>query len=134
MGTVKFRVWDKSRKGWITSADGVDVFMTPNGDVYVGELNNPPLVKIDPEYVSLNTGFKDKNSVEIHEGDIIKHKDPSDVFRHYTKEPMFKLNVVKRDEGTAGFKVINGPMVLIGSSEVIGNVYNNPELLNQIKV
>ncbi len=60
------------------------------------------------------TGLKDKNSKEIYEGDIIDN------------------GVVIFDKKTASFDIKNGIIRLWGiteQNEVIGNIYENPELL-----
>jgi uncharacterized phage protein (TIGR01671 family) len=71
------------------------------------------------------TGLKDKNGVEIYEGDIICMADG----------PVY---TVWWNAGGFGIKNVNDDAVQVGSlvkgfriSEVIGNIYENPELLNQ---
>jgi len=66
------------------------------------------------------TGLKDKNGTEIYEGDIVKQ------FNGLTAE-------CKWDSQFAGFVYDKEGMVDVESShncvEVIGNIYENPELL-----
>lgn len=100
---IKFRAWDKNKK---------EMF-DPVGEM---DLNNDGVMQF--------TGLKDKNGKEIYEGDIVKDCSDSDL--------VFE---VKWDNDWAGYKLpesfdeeYNYPISQI-TLEVIGNIYENPELL-----
>ena len=66
------------------------------------------------------TGLKDKNGVEIYEGDIVQHHDHLEAV----------YGIVSWDEEEAAFTPGVGLMSENKSwLEVIGNIYENPELL-----
>lgn len=79
---------------------------------------------INPKSLGQYTGLKDKNGRKIYEGDIIKHNG-------------WLLSLIEFEEEDAGFKLHNKTMGKMHPSkqffsehcEVIGNIYEHPELL-----
>lgn len=110
----KFRVWDNHYKKWLTAeAMELNVKLNPVGG---GAFTVLPLDKfID---ISQFTGLTDKNGKEICEGDVVEcygmaQSITIDGFHGYRF--MFGLDTLTRENG------VNG--------KVIGNIYENPELL-----
>ena len=90
------------------------------------------VVEVMPETIGQYTGLKDKNGVEICEGDIVETVYNVEVF----------VGVVVYDLSEVDFKVTDGKekygrnfQYLAGNdeNEVIGNIYENPELLETKK-
>ena len=71
------------------------------------------------------TGLKDKNGKEIWEGDVVKF--PRQWWTHGDKE--FHIEEIKFGNGTFSFFNSGDWSVESDEMEVLGNIYENPELL-----
>lgn len=120
MREIKFRAWDGEK------------FYDPI--IYIGKVFRDgrafeDYIPSECDQLMQYTGLKDKNGVEIYEGDIVEvkswHEDEEgstllcdsnsymkrDIVKYHTKYPF------------VGFRLQEG-------GRVIGNIYENPELLN----
>lgn len=128
MREIKFRGFSKTLNKWII---GVPYFSEGNWWILVDENTKSDDIGTGSYFVDKNsigqyTGLKDKNEIEIYNKDIIK-----DGSRLWIVEISSLYGVVLR---LLKDKKITRPYVkfekhLIDDFEVIGNIYENPELI-----
>lgn len=125
MRELKFRAWDVSNKAMYTHEELVDGSVV-NPDVLLDCLARPGNGYDTDTVLMQYTGLKDKNSKEIYEGDVVRYLE---VVRYETGEKETWRTVEVKlwlDESAGSFYLY--PKIN-SSTEVIGNIYENPELL-----
>ncbi|MEI5991413.1 hypothetical protein A5881_002948 [Enterococcus termitis] len=150
MNKPKYRAWDTWNKRMITefgretlveTSSGfhyVDLYAKTdgtviasikehkNGDIFTNPVETLPLMQY--------TGLKDKNGVEIYEGDILRRKYKS--INYSNVEHTIEYAVFR--DNTGAWRVKNPNKTLTNvleirkAVEVIGNIHANPELLNEV--
>ncbi len=129
MREIKFRAWDKEKKIMIR-VDGINFALNR----YWGQEHNSHIkhdFSLEPYEFMQFTGLKDKNGKEIWEGDIVLYAyDEDEDLQKYQvkweaagfwllyldgKYPEFEFDPFTQDDGK--------------DMEVIGNIYENSELL-----
>lgn len=128
MREIKFRAWDKTDNKMIGWYDRVFP-LTTNNSVRLKEyaIRSESFL----EYMQY-TGLKDKTGVEIYEGDIVILKIGHKYIVEYSQlNAWFCLVQVTDVDGCAIDKVYTGGFKgqEMRYCEVIGNIYENPELL-----
>ena len=130
----KFRAWDSIKKEMFKDTFAI----TESGQVVVVEqefvTSIPDYVFVDHLIVMQSTGLLDKNGKEIFEGDIIRYNiDVVDIKRHPT---LGFYTVLDGREGFFGDGMSiddfeEDAKEFSKTAEIIGNIYENPELLGQ---
>ncbi len=111
MREIKFRAWDKKNRKWENFAH-----ITLDGQYW------QPVKTVDYEDIILMqyTGLKDKNGKEIYEGDIYKLKDDRTFTVLESLQQFFESKELGENEFGDDFSTL----------EILGNIYENPDLLN----
>lgn len=132
---IKFRAWDTETKRWAFYSSLV---ITLDGSICY-KPRHSPVEDHNPQnnHIALMqyTGLKDKHGVEIYEGDLLQHrhhKQPATI-EWMTDGWKIKVNTPK---GPRWHECYEGQEDDYGNGrlgwyEVIGNIYENPDLLKE---
>ena len=127
MREIKFRAWDRFKQRWSNYKinDDTVYFMDKNTGVWYGSYNK--------RYKDFNlmqyTGLKDKNNKEIYEGDILSDGNNKKLYKVIFENGSFRAEF-EGDFEEYSFDLID---VVAQGCEVVGNIYENPELIKEVK-
>jgi hypothetical protein len=131
MREIKFRAWDGKAMFF---AGEKEQMIRPSEDTHfyiwsdgweLGSLDGHLIASDKDCNLMQYTGLKDENGVEIYEGDILKTNSEemgTVVFDQRRTQFMLKY---------ADYKSVNDDIFAFTSIEVIGNIYENKELLDK---
>ena len=129
MREIKFKAWDKNLKRWTnySIADDLPRFYDKHTGCWKTDKEGERFV------LSQYTGLKDKNNREIYEGDVIKaisfarwvgvakYSDENQAFIFDDLDKKYRgKSTVFMNQFDDGF-------------EILGNIYENPELLDEVR-
>ncbi|MGH2275588.1 YopX family protein [Streptococcus uberis] len=155
---TKFRAWDKHNKKMFTN----DQIIIWNGNVYANDSGKLSVERlrgwsVDGKYLIQSTGLFDKNGVEIFEGDILEVTDTSLFGGNYRGAIVYLerwgvygfslldakvISTNEFDKHSIGFlmKEFGSCFTLAEASrksnfsyKVIGNIYQNSDLLESVE-
>lgn len=127
----KFRAWDTTNKEMFKDTFSI----TESGQVVVVEQEDvmcpPDYVFVDNLVIMQSTGLRDKNGKEIFEGDILDYKGRKALVRWHGSYASFIYRFVDELQNR---KTEWKPLYLAYMKcEIIGNIYENPEFLEDKK-
>ena len=117
----KFRAWDKDNKYMeYTDKNLVVCFSNEGVDVVDHTTFSHSCTSMQNYELMMPTGLKDKNGVEIYVGDIIRGSYNTNIIGYDIVTIEVKEDLLK------GFEL---EQFDLNNTEVLGNIYENPELL-----
>lgn len=115
---LKFRAWDKDNKRFL---EQFDFIRYSDGTLGVSD-STPPFNKYGPTVLMQYTGLKDKNGKEIYEGDVIDVDGVTWYVEFGNGQYVLRCTCHYPDGDFYVFE--DSPQY-----EVIGNIYEHPELV-----
>lgn len=128
----KFRAWDSVEKKFVEHFFITDNGLICNMEKPTSDYNSPIPIEKSELILMQSTGLKDKNGKEIFEGDIIAIEvDDTETpinarVSQNSKIGVLMFHVFEDNEDVPMVELLEDNSVAF---EIIGNVYENPELL-----
>lgn len=124
---IRFRAWNKEEK-WME-----EVLPCPNAGLnkFLSDLSKT-------HFIMQFTGLKDKNGKEIYEGDVVKLSCFGDrniiaIVEWFNEGHKYRVNIID-DDLRKSHDWNAGMHDCFRCMEIIGNIYENPELLDNKKI
>jgi len=137
MKEIKFRAWDKKNdKMYSSTIEEQEGFQFKNNEwVFCDFKLGVVYLHSDNGVLMQYTGLKDKNGKEIYEGDIYQHGSRRCVIKYVDARFIAISKIQQENQGERKWFKQEGEEVDLelqerNYGEIIGNIYENPELLN----
>lgn len=137
---IKFRAWDTEEKEYYYDVEHTYDFFCSGRGCFAesfGEVLNQP----DRFIVEQDTGLKDKNGKEIYEGDIVNKRYVN--FAILDSVGVVEMGELYDSDGWTNSSILgwrvcaryedSSLLDVCSECEVIGNIHENPELLEEAK-
>lgn len=130
----KFRAWDKEKE---LMGEVVQINFEIDTIEYVAFTDLYVWSNFEKVELMQSTGLQDKNGVEIFEGDIVISNTEQDVehlcvVEWHEKDLQWQLKAIRKLKGEyIGTLIAQAGVGVFKHCEVIGNIYENKELLNE---
>ena len=121
MREIKFRAWCKAKKKLY------EVYSISKYEIVVYDISNQKEYLCEDCVLLQYTGLKDKNGVEIYEGDIVENIQYLEYEVKFLQDDCAFVFQRKQQNPIP----ISNSTVFYNNFKVIGNIYENPELLEQ---
>lgn len=128
---MKYKLWDVINECWYERGD---IYLDEDGHLFcIEEITRGYEVYMNKENVNARyelvrfTGLQDRDGRDVYEGDIIRVTSHGDIYTDIVKWSKTKCSYIFSDDSNVEYYCADEYKK--ENSEVIGNIYANPELL-----
>lgn len=123
----KFRAWDKNTNDMV---DVKTIDLEKDGSIGCIVDYNGINLDVSECVLMQSTGLKDKNGVEVFQGDVVVHEEGEYSYKGIVLKDKYYFYIEGVNiNDSFSFDDISNTLIGETDLEVIGNIYENPELL-----